>query len=88
MSLQVKIISRWTNYLHAHDVAEVSVAAVQHRCEDEELFPVGVRVVQRGDAVDPSPGQLGRLAIFLEHFNMSLEMGVNNVGDAIEFSMI
>ena len=51
-------------HLDAHDVAKVAVAAVQHGGEDEELGPV--RVVRRRQAVDPSPGQLGRLAVFLK----------------------
>ena len=54
-------------HLDAHDVPEVAVAAVEDGGEDEELASVGVGVVERRDGVDPSPGQLGRLPVFLEH---------------------
>lgn len=52
--------------LHAHDVAEVAVLAVQDGGEDEELGLVGVGVVHGRDGVDPAAGQLGRFAIFLK----------------------
>ena len=54
--------------LHAHDVAEVAVLAVQDGGEDEELGLVGVGVVHGGDSVDPTAGQLGRFAVFLKQF--------------------
>ena len=58
-------------YLNAHDVSEVTVTAVQHGGEDEELFLRGVRVIQRGYGVHPSTGQLGRLAVFLKHLDVN-----------------